>query len=134
MEEILDAFADAEALNDILDDDENFNELFEEIIGDVTQRARLVETVRCGSHSTQLVVRDGLKKSGFQSLLVLCKYVAKKSRRESYKISAESAGIEFKLPHLSCATRWDSDYFMVIEIRDYGFIKYSRILFSSLVV
>lgn len=114
IEEILNAFADAEALNDILDDGENFDELFEEIIGDVTQRARLVETVRCASHSTQLMVRDGLKKSGFKPLLALCKYVAKKLRTESYKISAEAAGIEFKLPHISCATRWDSDYYMVI--------------------
>lgn len=114
MEEVLSAIADAEALNCILDDRENFDELFQAIMGNLPRTVISTITIRCGAHTTQLIVRHALKKCDLKQLLTLCRFVAKKLRVESYKISAEEANITFKLPHLSCDTRWDSDYYMVI--------------------
>lgn len=113
MESILNAVADIEAINFYMDDADNFDELFQEIIGDVSKATRMVTTVRCGAHTTQLMVRDALKKSGFMKILTLGRFIVKSLRRESYKISAEEGGISYTIPHMSCDTRWDSDYGMV---------------------
>lgn len=128
MDIVLNAIAGAEALNQILDDTENFDELFQEIVGDISKAARMVTTIRCGAHTTQLMVRDAIKKSGLQPILALCRLVAKTLRLESYKIAAEEAGIQYKLPHISCDTRWDSDYRMVHNFHNDIFILFSTIL------
>lgn len=113
IEQVLNTMRDIEALDSILDDTENFDDLFREVIGDLSQTARFVTTIRCGAHTVQLIVRDALKKSGFKGLLALCQHVAKKLRLDSYKQSANEANITYKFPRLSCQTRWDSDYSLV---------------------
>lgn len=57
--------AEDEALNRVLDDEEDFEELFEEVISLLTLNATMVKTVRCGAHSLQLIVRKGIQKSDF---------------------------------------------------------------------
>lgn len=113
IEQVLQAAGDREALSSILDDQENFDELFQEVIGELSKNTRFVTTVRCGGHTIQLLTRDGLKKSGFKSILTLCQYVVKKLRLDSFKEKAEEANIKYKHPRLNAATRWDSDLYMV---------------------
>lgn len=113
IEEICQVIGDREALNSILDDTENYNDLLAEVIGELDKITQCVATIRCGSHTVQLMTRDALKNSGFNKLLSVCKYVVKKLRLDSFKEKAKEANITYKYPRLSCATRWDSDLYMV---------------------
>lgn len=113
IDEICRTIADRDTLNSILDDSENFNELLVEIVGELSQITRCVTTVRCGAHTLQLMVRDALKNSGFNKIVSVCQYVAKKLRLDSFKEDAKEANITYKHPRLSCTTRWDSELYMV---------------------
>lgn len=113
MQSIMHAVIDSAALNEVLDDQNDYENLFEEIIGEFSKNTTIVTTVRCGAHSIQLVVRHGINKSNFKTLLALCKFVSKKLRTEKYKFAARDNGIEYSNPHLSTEPRWDSDYLMV---------------------
>lgn len=113
IESVMRAVVDIEALNSVLNDEHNYEDLFEEIIGDTSRNTTIISTIRCGAHSIQLVVRRGIQNSDFNQLLALCKYVAKKLRTENYKISAREAEVPYSIPHISNDTRWDSDYMMV---------------------
>lgn len=113
IQSVMRAVADIEALNNVLNDQHNYEDLFEEIIGETSKNTTIISTIRCGAHSIQLIVRQGIKNSNFKQLLVLCKYVAKKLRTEKYKIIAREADVPYSIPHISNETRWDSDYMMV---------------------
>lgn len=104
-----------EALNRVLDDDNTYEELFEEVIGQLSENSTLVTTIRCGAHSAQLVVRDGIKKSYFKDLLPTCKYISRKMRTEKFKFTAREANVHYSNPSLSTEPRWDTDYLMVSE-------------------
>lgn len=113
IDEISRVIADRYALDSILDDSENYNELLMEIVGELSTITRCVSTIRCGAHTVQLMTRDALKNSGFTNLISVCQYVVKKLRLDSFKEKANEAKITYKRPRLSCPTRWDSDLFMV---------------------
>lgn len=113
IEEISRVIGDREALNSILDETENFNDLLAEIVGDLSKITRSVTTIRCGAHTVQLMTRDALKSSGFNNILSICQYVVKKLRLDSFKEKAKKANITYKHPRMSCTTRWDSDLYMV---------------------
>lgn len=113
MQVVMQSVLEIEAINQVLDDDHSYEELFEEVIGQMSRNTTLVTTIRCGAHSIQLIVRDGIKASNLQALILLCKYVSKKMRTQKFKIIAREANIPYKNPSLSTETRWDSDYLMV---------------------
>lgn len=114
LQSVMQAVADIDALNNVLDDDnQRYEDLFEKIIGETSRNTTIVSTIRCGAHSIQLIVRNGIKNSSFNSLLLVCKYVSKKLRTEKFKYSARDAHIDYAIPHMSNETRWDSDYMMV---------------------
>lgn len=113
IEEVSRVIGDREALNLILDDSENFNDLLAEIVGELSRITRCVFTIRCGGHTVQLMTRDALKTSGFKGILSICQHVVKKLRLDSFKEKAKEANITYKYPRLSCPTRWDSDLYMV---------------------
>lgn len=113
MESIMQSVLEMEAINRVLNDDNTYEELFEEVIGQISENTTLVTTIRCGAHTIQLIVRDGLKKSNFKPLLPLCKYISRKMRTEKFKISAREANIQYSNPSLSTEPRWDTDYLMV---------------------
>lgn len=115
METIMQSIVQMEALNRVIDDDDTYEELFEEVIGQISENTTLVTTIRCGAHSIQLVVRDGMKKSNFKNLLPLCKYISRKMRTEKFKFTAREAHIHYSNPSLSTEPRWDTDYLMVSE-------------------
>lgn len=73
----------------------------------------MVVTIRCGAHSVQLIVRSGIKKSNFGTLLPLCKYDCRKMKTEKFKFEARNANIEYSNPRMSNDTRWNSDFLMV---------------------
>lgn len=47
------------------------------------------------------------------NLLAVCNYVAKKLHNQNFIYEAAENNIKFKMPHLSCITRWDSELQMV---------------------
>lgn len=78
------------------------------------QSTKLVNTVRCGAHTLQLMVRDAIDKSNFQRILTVCRATVKLLRTQKYRHDVKEAGIEYALPVMFCTTRWDADYLMVI--------------------
>lgn len=70
--------------------------------------------VRCGAHTIHLTVRGALKKSNVYELVTVCRKAAKLLRQEAYAREARQHNLQYTLPHLNVATRWDSDYTMVI--------------------
>lgn len=113
MDTIMQSVQEIEALNQVLDDDDTFEELYEKVIGEISKNTTLVTTIRCGAHSVQLIVRNGIKKSNFNKLLPLCKYVSRKLRTDKFKITARKKNIHYSIPKISVETRWDSDFLMV---------------------
>lgn len=115
-QEILREIREMQELNSILSDDENYEQLFAEVIGELEKHTTSIITIRCAAHGIQLVVRDAIKNSGFKSILELCKYVTQKLHTQDYNYAALEANNTYTLPHNSCDTRWDSEYDMVSVI------------------
>lgn len=113
MNAVIQNLVDMDELNQVINDEDDFTDLFEEVIGDISKSTNLVFTIRCGAHTIQLMVLDGIKKSNFRSIVILAKYIAKKLRTDKFKFEARDAGFDYKVPHVSCTTRWNSDYIMV---------------------
>lgn len=111
--EILNNIMEMQELDSILCDDENFEQLFVEVIGELSKHTTSVITIRCAAHSVQLCVRGALKKSDFHPILSLCKYVVHKLHTQKYKYEIHEANIKCISPHTSNDTRWDSDLQMV---------------------
>lgn len=112
-QEILSSIMEMHELDSILSDDENFEQLFTEVIGELSKHTTSVITIRCAAHSIQLAVRDALKKSNFYQVLALSKYVVKKLHTSNYKYTIHEAKVDCIKPRLSNDTRWDSDLQMV---------------------
>lgn len=112
-EDILNDVEEMIELDSILNDDDNYDELFAEVIGELAKHTTSVITIRCGAHSIQLCVRAALKKSNLNAVLTLCKYVVRKLHTQSIKYEIHEKGVESILPHPSNDTRWDSDLEMV---------------------
>lgn len=117
MESIMETIGNIDEIRNILDDADTFEELYEKFIGDISKASKKVFTIRCGAHLNQLAVRCGLKKSNVEHLLATCKYVVKKLRTEKIKGLASDANLTYKIPSISCETRWDSDFDMVSTFR-----------------
>lgn len=111
--EILNTVTDFQELELILADEDNYEQLFEEVIGELSKHTTNVTTIRCAAHSIQLCVRAALKKSDFDQFLNLSKYVVKKLHTQKYKYEIHKAEIDCISPHPSNDTRWDSDLQMV---------------------
>lgn len=112
-EQILSDITEMERLESILSDEENYEQLFIEVIGEITKHTTSVVTIRCGAHSVQLCVRAALKNSNLTSILSLSKYVVHKLHTQKYKYEIRDANIKCISPHTSNDTRWDSDLRMV---------------------
>lgn len=113
-EDILNNVEEMLELDSILNDDDNYDELFAEVIGELEKHTTSVITIRCGAHTIQLCVRAALKKSNLTAVLSLCKYVVRKLHTQNIKYEIQEKGVKFILPHPSNDTRWDSELEMVI--------------------
>lgn len=120
-QEILCELREMEELNSILNDEENYEQLFAEVIGELSKHTTSIITIRCAAHSIQLIVRDAIKNSNFKNMLGLCKYITKKLHTQDYKYIALQSEIKYTLPHMACDTRWDAEYDMVSMIQKLNF-------------
>lgn len=114
--EILDQAANEEELERILNNEDDFEQLFSDLYGNMARTTSLVNTVRCGAHTIQLMVHDALDDSNFKDILTLCRSVVKLLRTHKYIHDAKDAGITYLIPLMFCATRWDADLLMVKNI------------------
>lgn len=114
-QEILDQAANEEELDRILNDEDDFEDLFSELFGNMSSKTELVNTVRCGAHTVQLMVRDAIDESNFKRSLNLCRKIVKLLRTEKYRQDAQKVEIGYALPLIYCTTRWDADLLMVIH-------------------
>lgn len=122
MQSIMETISNIDEIRYMLDEADNFEELYEHFIGDISKASKTVFTIRCGAHLNQLAVRCGLKQSNVAHLLAICKFVVKKLRTEKIKTMAVAANLVYKMPSISCETRWDSDYDMVGLIAIFSFL------------
>lgn len=123
---IFDQAADDEELERIINAEDDFEQLFSEIIGNMEKITTLVNTVRCGAHTVQLMVRDALDSSNFKQILTLCRSIVKLLRTQKLQHEAKDVGIDYTLPLMFCTTRWDGDLLMVSTIlHKYQFVLYN---------
>lgn len=116
--DLVQQIVEEEALDAYLDDSDEYEDLLKKVIDEFPHHINKNNAnVRCGSHTTHLVVRGAIKKSNFKQLLTLCKQAAKSLRKEAFVREARERDLPYKLPHLNVETRWDSDYTMVIIYR-----------------
>lgn len=75
----------------------------------------LVKGVRCGVHTLQLGIHDGLSKlsRANQNVISLCRRIAKTLRLKSIDHELKLAGIKLSVPQLDVPTRWCSSFLMV---------------------
>lgn len=106
--------ADDEEMDRIMNDENDFDELFSEVCGNIQKSTFLVNTVRCGAHTIQLMVIDAIKVSSFYKVLCLSRSIVKLLRTHKFQYEARDAGIQYTPPLIFCTTRWDADYLMVI--------------------
>lgn len=109
--EILDRTENEEEVERILNNEDDFEHMFSELFGDMARTTSLVNTVRCGAHTIQLMVCDALDASNFKKILSLCRTVVKLLR--THKYDAKDVGITYLIPLIFCTTRWDADLLMV---------------------
>lgn len=112
-EAIVQQLRDEEALEDALDDNFVYEQLFQDAVGQVPNHLNITQGIRCAAHTEQLVVRDAIGKSNVQSIIIVCKEVAKLIRIPKYEREISQANLKLIKPRLNCKTRWDSDYLMV---------------------
>lgn len=112
-EEIWNQIEEMQELEATLNDDDNYEQLFNEVVGELSKHTTSVTTIRCGAHLLQLCVRAALKNSNLKPLLSICKYVVRKLHTQNIKYKIKGAGIQCISPHTSNDTRWDSDLEMV---------------------
>lgn len=127
--QILNDITEQQELETILTNDDNYEQLFKEVIGELTKHTNIVTTIRCEAHSIQLCVRAALKNSNFYQVLNLSKYVVKKLHTQKYKYEIHEAKIDCISPHPSNDTRWDSDLQMV----RFNILKFSIIVINELI-
>lgn len=108
---------DEEALNEYLDDRDEYDELLKKVIEDLPHHFNEnTFSVRCGAHVLNLVVRGALKMSNIHGIVTVCRKVAKLLRQEASVRIARKHNLKYKKPKLNVDTRWDSDCIMVIVL------------------
>lgn len=110
---------DDDALNILLDENETYDELFENLICNLRNRGGnsllFVISIKCAAHTLQLAIKDALKMMPEEVLNVikLCREAAKFLRQQSTKNEMRRLGITTILPPLDVVTRWSSTFCMV---------------------
>lgn len=103
-------------LNDSDDDEEEVQfEMFSNFPQSSSIRPIFLNRVNCGTHTLQLVVKDGLKslRPEHTNIIKLCRQFVKFVRRQTSINELRQNGIIIKLLRLDCLTRWSSTYVMV---------------------
>lgn len=98
----MDQAANEEELDRILNDEDDFEDLLSELVGNMASKTELLNTVRCGAHTVQIMVRDAIDESNFKRSLNLCRKVVKLLRTEKYRQDARKVGIGYVLPLIYC--------------------------------
>lgn len=112
-EAVVQQLREEEALEDALDDNFVYEQLFQDAVGHIPNHLNITQGIRCAAHTEQLVVRDAIGKSNVLSIIIVCKKVAKLIRTPKYTRDICKAKLKLIKPRLNCKTRWDSDYLMV---------------------
>lgn len=92
--------------------------------------AEFTTSVRCGSHTFQLGVNDGLKNSNCTPVISKARKLAKELRKSSFRLLLEDA--DLCIPRLDTETRWFATYMMVKKL--YLFKNCRRILKTHLLI
>lgn len=113
IQRIADGIASDEAINDVLESTENYDELLSNIAGQIHHHSKDTQGIRCGGHVLQLIVRGGIKASDFNAIILLCRQICSLLSNQKYVYKMLQNEVYVIIPHKSNATRWDSDYRMV---------------------
>lgn len=118
-----DELSDKDALNMMFDGNAMFEELLEQLVGDMRERSGnhhlFMSSIKCAAHTLQLAVNDALKLLGKKdsNIISLCRVVAKFLRLQSTKNEMYDVGLSSIMPKLDVATRWSSTFLMVSFFR-----------------
>lgn len=91
----------------------DFETLLRDLADIIATHTLNINGIRCAAHTLQLAIIDALKNGDFKNLILLCKVVVKELRKQSTVHELEKQQIEFKIPSIDCATRWNSSFKMV---------------------
>lgn len=110
---------DAIALDSLLNDNLEFDQLFDGVFGHLkssnSNKTMFLSSIRCAAHTLQLIVwnaLDGLEDDE-RNVIELCREASKFLRLQSSQKKMTDASLKYTLPPLDCKTRWSSTYLMV---------------------
>lgn len=98
---IVQQLRDEEALEDALDDNFVYEQLIQDAVGHVPNHLNITHGIRCAAHTEQLVVRDAISKSNIQSIIIVCKKVAKLIRTPKYEREIHKAKLKLIKPRFT---------------------------------
>ncbi len=119
--------SDSDEDEDICQEGEDENELMEEL---VTSLPDSIVHVRCGVHTLQLAIQDGLKNANAESMITRIRNLAIDLRTPKISEKVKKAGLRKAV--LDQETRWGSTYLMVervLELR--GFVNEAVEIFNK---
>lgn len=100
-------------VNEILDENEDFNRLLNELQQQFSVDSLNIISIRCAAHTIQLAVRDSLKDDSVGVLVRESREVCKLLRKKNTRYALNAVGIKTTLPRMDCETRWNSTFRMV---------------------
>lgn len=103
-----------------LNDHAELDNLLEELGNQFVTRTKFINGIRCAEHTLQLGIIDMLKLPDVAVLMNLAKGAATSLRLSSYQNKLIERDIKFKVCHISCITRWGSQYNMVSNQNEHG--------------
>jgi hypothetical protein len=119
--------SDSDEDEDISQEGEDGNELMEEL---VTSLPDSIAHVRCGVHTLQLAIQDGLKNANAASMIARIRNLAVELRTPKISEKVKKAGLRMAV--LDQETRWGSTYLMVERVLELkGFVNESVEIFNK---
>lgn len=110
---------DAVALDNLLNDGLQFDQLFDDVFGGLkigtNNQTMFLTSIRCAAHTMQLMVWNALNglEDDERDVIELCREASKFLRLQSSRTKMTDACLKYTLPPLDCKTRWSSTYLMV---------------------
>lgn len=102
-------------LNDDDDDDDYFNGIVSNMETNFASTTMNVHRIPCAAHTLQLAVKAFIETPEIETLVALCRTIAKILHRPTYKYELAEKEIAIRVIRLDCSVRWNFVHRMVLN-------------------